>query len=226
MSNICRWGSPSSSSRWRPGDAAVELWDVLARAEICGQLPDGRISQRPLDVAFFGEGTHRQLLFLVDAARELARRRCYLHLPGKFAPGTPDSLGPIDATTIAGIAQRGNCIARPPRLSSGIRVAEDRARWDLARALVISEPGTQIPPFRPGVDYVEAPLAEIPGRLNHYLGTEAGRREAADITHRAGETLRRQCRLAVVLEVLLARFSAPQPRRAGRRSRSRTVAAR
>jgi hypothetical protein len=72
------------------------------------------------------------------------------------------------------------------------------------KTLVISEPCSPAPPFRPGIDYVEAPLAEIPAQLDYYLSDPLGRQEAQAIAAEGHRTLTRDCRLRDVLVPLVA----------------------
>ena len=49
------------------------------------------------------------------------------------------------------------------------------------KALVISETVTDTPPFVAGIDFVHAPLDEIPNLIDYYLRDPRGIREAEEI---------------------------------------------
>ena len=71
------------------------------------------------------------------------------------------------------------------------------------RTLVVSEPCSVAPPFRPGVDYVEAPLEEIPQKVEYYLSTPEGLVEAKGIIDQAYRTLVNECKLTRTLQQLM-----------------------
>jgi hypothetical protein len=72
------------------------------------------------------------------------------------------------------------------------------------KALVISEPCSPAPPFRPGIDFVEAVLEEIPDRVEYYLSDPLGRQEAQAMATEGHRTLARDCRMRDVLAPLIA----------------------
>ena len=71
------------------------------------------------------------------------------------------------------------------------------------RALVITEPCSIAPPFVANVDYVEAPLDELPDRIEYFLKSSAGQNEAQRIVDHGFDTLTNRCRLADVLKPLI-----------------------
>jgi hypothetical protein len=74
------------------------------------------------------------------------------------------------------------------------------------KALVISDPCSPAPPFRPGIDYVESPLHDIPRQVEYYLSDPLGKREAQEIADQGYRTLARDCELRHVLRALLSEF--------------------
>ena len=78
------------------------------------------------------------------------------------------------------------------------------------KALVISEPCTLAPPFRPGIDFVQAPLKEIPERIEYYLASPRGREEAQAIALQGFQTLTGSCRLADFLRPLILQLYVPR----------------
>ena len=71
------------------------------------------------------------------------------------------------------------------------------------RTLVITEPCSIAPPFRANLDYVEAPLDELPDRIEHYLGSPAGQAEAQRIIEHGFDTLTTRGRLSDRLRPLV-----------------------
>jgi hypothetical protein len=74
-------------------------------------------------------------------------------------------------------------------------------------ALVVSEPCSAAPPFRPGIDYVETSLDRLGEQLSYYLGDPRGQLEAQAIADAGFRTLTRECRMRDALERLLAHIA-------------------
>jgi hypothetical protein len=71
------------------------------------------------------------------------------------------------------------------------------------RAFVVSEICGMAPPFRPGLDFVSAPLEDIPGVLQYYLSSPQGAKEADEIVQHAAATLTEKCRLDFFLSAVI-----------------------
>ncbi len=93
------------------------------------------------------------------------------------------------------------------------------------RTLVITEPCSIAPPFRANLDYVEAPLDELPDRIEHYLSAPAGQAEAQRIIEHGFETLTQCCRLSDRLRSLVEQLNAPASARISTAERFFPVAA-
>lgn len=167
----------------------------------CLRQPFG---ERPIDVVFIGGHTGRREQFFAKAAPVLAKYHSYLRLMDNTAPVIPGKNADLDTATVVGLEQRAKILLNIHR------GAEQYFEWHRIvmhgiwqKTLVISEPGNPAPPFRPGVDYVAAPLEEIPAKIDYYLSTETGREEAQKIVDRAFRTLSEKCRLSDILRPLL-----------------------
>ena len=71
------------------------------------------------------------------------------------------------------------------------------------RALVISEPCGDGPPFKAGVHFVEVPLNQIPDAVEYYLTNAQGQAEAESIIQKGYQVLCEQCKLTDYLRPLL-----------------------
>jgi hypothetical protein len=72
-----------------------------------------------------------------------------------------------------------------------------------SKALVITEPCGDGPPFLAGVDFVEANFSQIPDLVEYYLTNPGGQAEAEAIRLKAYRTLTEQCKLSDFLRSLL-----------------------
>jgi hypothetical protein len=166
----------------------------------------GPLHERPLDLLFIGGHTPRREAFFARAAPALADHRAYIHL---FDPIRPNLMGrttSMDTATVVGLSQRSKVLLN---VHHGTDVYFEWQRIVLQglwqRTLVVSERCGLAPPFRAGIDYVEANLYQLPRILSYYLDDPRGRREAQEIADSGHETLVSECRLSGFLEILLAR---------------------
>jgi len=175
-------------------------------------------AKRPIDIFFAGYSSSRRQKFFAEAASVLSRYRCYLHFSDGLSPIVPGQNTYMDTQTVVGLAQRSKIVLN-------VHQGEDQYfEWHRMimlgvwqRALVVSEICGTAPPFRPGIDFVSAPLDDIPDVLQYYLSPPQGAKEAADIVQRAAATLTEKCRLDVVLSSLIG---APNTRDAEMTTRS------
>ena len=180
------------------------LDDEVRRSPAAGRP----LRDRPLDLFFVGGNTPRREAFFAGAAPDMAGHRAYIHL---FDPTRPSLVGRttyMDTATVVGLSQRSKVLLN---VHHGTDVYFEWQRIVLhglwQRTLVVSERRGLAPPFRAGIDYVEADLDEIPRVLGYYLDDQRGRREAQEIADAGHETLVSECRLSRFLEILLARHA-------------------
>jgi hypothetical protein len=173
---------------------------------------DEPLSDRPLDVVFFGNPTGRRSAFFSDAAAVLAKYRCYFHFSDASKPLVPGRTTYMNTPTVVGLVQRAKVLLNVHREGDFYfewqRIVM-QGIW--AQTLVVSEPCSPAPPFRPGIDFVEAPLGEIAERLDYYLLDPEGRQEAQAIAAQGYRTLSRDCRLRHVLAPLVAELLPGEP---------------
>ncbi|MFQ6023463.1 MAG: hypothetical protein ACE5NW_12155, partial [Acidiferrobacterales bacterium] len=62
------------------------------------------------------------------------------------------------------------------------------------------------PPFQPGVDFVEATLERIPGKIEQHLSSLEGQRHAETIAAHGFEKLTERCKLTDVLRLLVVQL--------------------
>jgi hypothetical protein len=166
---------------------------------------DEPLSVRPIDVAFFGNTTYRREMFFADNAALFAKYRCYFYFSDGSQPLLEGRTTYMNTRSVVGLVQRS-------KIALNIHRDEDfyfeshrivmHGIWQ--KALVISDPCSPAPPFRPGIDYVEAPLKEIPSLVRYYLSDPVGRREAQEIADQGYRTLSRDCQLVEVLRPLVS----------------------
>jgi len=165
---------------------------------------------RPFDVLFIGSLTQRREEFFAKVAPVLANYFCYLHCSDPSFPLIPGQNTFMNTTTVAGLGQRAKIVLN-------IHQGEDKYfEWQRIvthgiwqKALVISEPCSPAPPFQPGIDFVEAPLEEIPAKIQYYLSSTQGQKEAQAIATQGFQTLTEKCRLADSLRSLILHLYIP-----------------
>ena len=170
----------------------------------------GPLARRPIDVLFIGTLTKKRDEFFAGAAPVLSKYLCYLNLPdtGTKIPGVSTH---IDTATAVGLAQRSKIVVN-------IHRGDDKYfEWHRIvmhgiwqKAFVLSEPCTSAPPFQTGIDYIEAPLQEIPRKIDYYLSDPKGRREAQVVANHGFETLSGKGRLSDALWPLILKLYIPE----------------
>ncbi len=162
-------------------------------------------TKRPIDILFMGNMSSKRDRFFAQFDKVAAKYNSYLHkirAGGPLVPGQPWYLGTSGS---AGLAQRSKIVLNIHR---GNDVYFEWHRvvmlgiWQ--RALVITEPCTSAPPFKPGVDYVEVSSERIPGLVEHFLSTHDGQKEAQAIIDHGYETLTEDCRITNYLTHLVS----------------------
>jgi Methyltransferase domain len=163
-------------------------------------------ADRPIDVLFLGTLSARREKFFAHTSRVLSNHICYLHLPEAQGPLLAGFNTPMDTTTSVGLAQRSKILLNihrgADRYFEWHRIVM-HGIWN--RALVVTEPCGDGPPFQPGVHFIEAPLSQIPDVVEYYLTDPKGQVEAQAITLRGFQTLSEQCKLTECLAPILLR---------------------
>jgi hypothetical protein len=164
----------------------------------------GSIEDRPLDLFFVGHLSARREGLLATLAPTLAKHRCYIHLSSPAAPVIPGKTTHMDSATVMGLAQRAKVVLNlhhgSDRYFEWHRIVI-QGLWN--GALVISEPSSSAPPFRAGIDYVEAPIERLGETIDYYLSTSAGMAEGVEIARHGYQTLVEQCGLGDCLRDLV-----------------------
>lgn len=189
--------------------ATCHLAPAIRRAEAARR----KYHDRPIDVLFIGGKTPRREAFFAAASPSLADYHCYLYISSLNQPHIPGSTTTMDTRTAIGLSRRS-------RVMLNVHRGEDRyfewhrivlhGLWQ--GTLVVTEPSGMAPPFRSGIDYVEAEAYEFPSVLEYYLNDPVGRERAEEIARSGRETLTRECRLATVLAELSAKLSGDRRR--------------
>lgn len=189
---------------------------LLLEDEIRGRSYfDRPLAQRPIDVLFLGTRSLRREQILAYCAPVFSEYRCFLYIPEPSAPLIPGLTTHLDTRASAGLSQRSKIVLNVHR-------GEDRYfEWHRIvmhgiwqRTLVISEPCDVPAPFDPGLDYVEASSSEIPGKVQYYLSSTAGREEAQTIIEHGFQKLTNDCSLTEGLARAVAPLRLPAEERA------------
>ncbi len=167
------------------------------------------LSVRPIDLAFFGNVTTRREQFFSETASQFAKYRTYFYFSDGTKPLLEGQTTHMNTATVVGLVQRSKVLLNIHRDEDFYFESHRIVMHGIAqRALVISEPCSPAPPFRPGIDFIEAPREEIARRVDYYLTDPVGRREAQEIADQGFRTLSRDCQLRHVLRPLLAEIGA------------------
>jgi hypothetical protein len=172
------------------------------------------LAVRPLDLVFFGNPTPRRHEFFARAASLFANYRCYFHFSDHSQPLLTGQTTYMNTSTVVGLVQRAKILLNVHRdadLYFEWQRIVMQGIWH--RTLVLSERCSPAPPFRPGVDYIETPLEEIPARVEYYLSDPVGRQEAQVIATDGQRTLERDCRMRDLLAPLIAEIGVEGTRR-------------
>jgi hypothetical protein len=170
------------------------------------------LAARPLDIVFFGNPTVKRQQFYAAAAPVLAKYRCFIHFSDGSKPLLAGKTTYMDTPTVLGLVQRSRIllnIHRDQDLYFEWQRIVLQGIWQ--RTLVLSEPCSPAPPFRPGMDFVEADLKAFPEKLDYFLSTPEGQLEAQVIANEGFRTLTRGCRFPDVLEPLIHQLKIPLP---------------
>jgi Methyltransferase domain len=163
-------------------------------------------AERPIDVLFLGTLSARREKIFAHTSRVLSNHICYLHLPETQGPLLAGFNTPMDTATSVGLAQRSKILLNihrgADRYFEWHRIVM-HGIWN--RALVVTEPCGDGPPFQPGVDFIEARLSQIPDVVEYYLTDPKGQVEAQAITLSGFQTLSEQCKLTDRLAPILLR---------------------
>ncbi len=163
------------------------------------------LEKRPIDIFFVGHASERRQEFLAKHAAFFAKYDCYFHLSPLDNPVIPGETTYMDSKTVVGLEQRSKIVLN---IHHGKDTYFEWHRivmhgiWQ--KALVVTEPCTEAPPFEANVDYVEEELDAIPERIQYFLSSEKGREEARVITEHAFKTLTEECSLTQCLSPVLA----------------------
>jgi hypothetical protein len=153
------------------------------------------LAVRPIDMVFFGSPTMKRQAFYAAAASRFAQYHCYFHFSDHTQPLLAGQTTHMNTATVAGLVQRSKIL---------LNIHRDTDTYFEWQRIVMQGLCSPAPPFRPGIDYVEAPLAEIPERVEYYLTDPLGRQEAQAIAAEGHRTLTRDCRMKDVLAPLIA----------------------
>ncbi len=165
---------------------------------------------RPIDLLFLGHGSPRREKYFARHSSRLNKLNGFFHKPAATRPMIPGQTTNMNTLTSVGLSQRSKILLN---IHHGVDKYFEWHRIALLgiaqRTLVITEPCSIAPPFQANVDYVEAPLDELPARIEHYLGSPAGQAEAQRIIDHGFETLTTRCRLSDTLRPLVEQLNAP-----------------
>ena len=165
---------------------------------------------RPIDLLFLGHGSPRREKYFARHANRLNQLNCFFHKPAASRPMIPGQTTNMNTLTSVGLSQRSKILLN---IHHGVDKYFEWHRIALLgiaqRTLVITEPCSIAPPFRANLDYVEAPLDELPDRIEHYLNSPTGQAEAQCIIEHGFETLTTRCRLSDMLRPLVEQLNAP-----------------
>jgi hypothetical protein len=171
--------------------------------EVCQWLDaDLPLRERPIDVSFVGQANPRRSSFFAKAAARFEKFECHLRLISEAGPWTSDPRDRDLRTRITtGLSRRSKIVLNVHREESPYfewhRVIL-MGVWQ--KALVISETVNDSQPLIPGVDFIQAPLDDIPEAIEYYLRDPAGIQEAEKIRAAGFMKLKTQCSLQSLLE--------------------------
>jgi len=165
------------------------------------------LSRRPLDLFFVGYLSPRREKFFAKEASVLSKYRNYFYFWDASEPIVSGKNTYMNTNTVIGLAQRSKILLN-------IHHGKDKYfEWQRIvmhgiwqKSLVISEPCGAAPPFQPGVDYVEASLAEIPDMIEFHLSTDKGREDGEAIIRHGYQTLMERCKLTDQLQLNLSKL--------------------
>ncbi len=165
---------------------------------------------RPIDLLFLGHGSPRRERYFARHAGQLKPFNHFFHKPAAVRPMIPGETTNMNTVVSVGLAQRSKILLN---VHHGVDRYFEWHRIVLLgiaqRALVVTEPCSIAPPFQANVDYVEAPLDELPERIEYYLRSPVGQAEAQRMVEHGFETLTVRCRLSDHLRPLVEQLNQP-----------------
>jgi GT2 family glycosyltransferase len=168
------------------------------------------LASRPIDLLFLGHGSPRRERYFARQAGRLNKFNHFFHKPAAVRPMIPGETTNMNTVVSVGLSQRSKILLN---LHHGVDRYFEWHRIVLLgiaqRTLVVTEPCSVAPPFQANIDYVEAPLDELPDRIEYYLGSADGRAEAQRIVEHGFETLTTHCRLSDQLRPLVEQLNRP-----------------
>jgi GT2 family glycosyltransferase len=172
------------------------------------------LASRPIDLLFLGHGSPRRERYFGRHAGRLKKFNHFFHKPAIVRPMIPGQTTNMNTVVSVGLAQRSKILLN---LHHGVDRYFEWHRIVLLgiaqRTLVVTEPCSVAPPFQANIDYVEAPLDELPDRIEYYLGSAAGHAEAQRIIEHGFETLTVHCHLSDRLRPLVEQLNRPAQQR-------------
>lgn len=170
-------------------------------------------TSRPIDISFVGCLTPRRDEFFAKAASVISNYHSYIHFSdGLAAPVVPGLTTHMNTEIVLGLMQRSKIMLN---IHHG---ADKYFEWHRVvilgigqKTLVISEPSVSSPIFQSGIHYVEAKIKDIPDRINYYLSTQSGKKEAEEIIESGYKKLTDECRLTAFLQPLVHRLYITKP---------------
>jgi len=159
---------------------------------------------RPIDLLFLGHASPRRERYFARHAGRLKKFNCFFHKPALVGALITGQTTNMNTLVSVGLSQRSKILLN---IHHGVDRYFEWHRIVLLgiaqRTLVVTEPCSIAPPFRANLDYVEAPLDELPERIEYYLESAAGRAEGQRIVDHGFATLTAQCRLSDRLRPLV-----------------------
>ncbi|MFA6316135.1 MAG: glycosyltransferase family A protein [Elusimicrobiota bacterium] len=167
------------------------------------------LRNRPLDVFFAGSLTDRRRRFFSLHADAFSRLRASLHLADERGLINAGSAGTLRGRLLTGLEQRSKVSLNIHRSQELFFEWHRIALHGLGqRCLVVTEPVSQEPLLRPGRDFVEAPLADIPALLRRLVSGK-GLRQAQETADQGFETFSTRCCMADILAPAVEALTAP-----------------
>jgi hypothetical protein len=165
---------------------------------------------RPIDLLFLGHGSSRRESYFTRHAGRFSKFNHFFHTPAATQPLIPGQTTNMNTQVSVGLSQRSKILLN---IHHGVDRYFEWHRIVLLgiaqRTLVVTEPCSIAPPFQANLDYVEAPLDEIPERIEYYLESASGRIEGQRIIEHSFATLTAQCQLRDQLRPLVEKLPTP-----------------
>ena len=165
-------------------------------------------TDRPIDLLFIGSLTKRREEIFSKFAKPFSNHKCYLHLPTVNCPTIPGINTCMDTNLVIGLSQRSKILLN-------IHQGKDKYfEWHRIvllgiwqKTLVITESCGKTFPFVSGKDFITANIDDIPNKIEYYLNTKKGKKEAEEIVKHAYKTLVENCNMKDVLDRLINSLS-------------------